>query len=238
MRNTLPLLAFLILSTLASAQSTASWGIELYPNMTSSRLIGSEQLSEKEIRAIDSLERGRPSWSAGLFASWRAEKVGFEIGLGYMNAGYRTTRQVILPGAPDEALGEERRDVFEGHYLEVPIQVSFYQRLNERNEFLFSLGTGISYNLSNFSRIQYYGGEDGPSVQREKLDKEDFRPLNYAIQAGMGWEHAWSPRMTMVVQPNFKLWLNGMMRENPFINRNLYSVGLRLAFRWHYGAAL
>ncbi|RMF04671.1 MAG: hypothetical protein D6772_00255, partial [Bacteroidetes bacterium] len=111
----------------------------------------------------------------------------------------------------------------------VPMSVLMYQQLTDKDDFYFLLGTAISYNLQSEDQIVLYAGDI--SERRNQKAPQDFRRLNYAFQTAMGWEHRFGGRIVMNVAPTFKMWLAGLYRGEALLNRNIYQLGLRVAFR-------
>lgn len=229
MRNRLLLgITLLLAATGISAQSSAYWGINTYPNFTHRRLIAFSNISQTAIDSIEKREVARPSWSAGLAMGWRGPKVGFQVGVDYMDAGYRTQKELVPPEDPKFGDASMRRVDYQSAYIAVPIELHFYQRLNDRNEFYFMMGTGLSYYLSNTTTTIYFSGED--KITSSDANK-DYRNVNTAVQFGLGWAHDLSPHIRLALQPNFQFWMRGMLKEND-LNRNLYSFGLRVGLFW------
>ena len=87
-------LFFLGLATCLLAQDSGfAWGISLYPNSSGRRLVALGNYDEDFIRDTEALETSRFSYSAGLIAEWKGEKLGFRTGLNYMQSGYQTIKQ-------------------------------------------------------------------------------------------------------------------------------------------------
>ena len=93
-----------------------------------------------------------------------------------------------------------------------------------------SLGSGISYNLSNQDIITRFNGETS-TREVNTIESEDFRKINYCFQTSMGWEHKLSENMRFSIAPTFRLWLAGIYRD-ALLNRNLYQFGLRATVRF------
>jgi len=217
------------------AQAGFSWGISLYPNYSDRRLIAYSFITQDEINRLDSLEGGRFSYSGGILAEWRTEKVGFQTGLNFMNTGYRTIRETLLPGDPDEGQGTERSFLFRNFNIEVPAELHFYQEVSPGNEFIFTLGGALSYNIANSSfKILH---SDGNSERIDVADEEqEFRPLNIAFVTAVGWETDISETFSLVIQPTFEFWMRGIFTTTSDLNRNLYNLGVKvnLKFRTVY----
>ncbi len=217
----------------AGAQTTSNWGIQLNPNFSSRRLVVFESLSEREIFAIDSLETAKPSLSAGVFIQWRGPKVGFQAGLNFMETGYRTIKTLVLPDDPDAPNASQRRVVYQNYMLEAPLDLHFFQELDDKNEFFFTFGTGVGYNLKNFQTELLYRGESkGNKTRQEDPDKDNFRRVAMEIRFGMGWESQLSERLSFALQPNFQFWTKGLYHQEATINRHLYSIGVQLMVRF------
>jgi len=226
---------FVISSFLYVAQGWAqvdfSYGISLFPNYSDRRLISFSFLSQEDIFSLDSLERGRFSYSGGVFAQWRSEKVGFQTGVNFMNTGYGTIRETILAGDPDENLGNERSFVYRNFNIEVPAELHFYQEMSPGNEFIFTLGAALSYNIANdsYKIIHRDGGNDRTNISDPD---QEFRAMNVAFITGVGWETALSESFSMVIQPTFEFWMRGLLPATLELNRNLYNIGVKVNFKF------
>lgn len=213
------------------AQVDFSYGISLFPNYSDRRLISFSFLSQEDIFSLDSLERGRFSYSGGVFAQWRSEKVGFQTGVNFMNTGYGTIRETILAGDPDENLGNERSFVFRNLNIEVPAELHFFQEMSPGNEFIFTLGMALSYNIANdsYKLIHRDGSTDRTNISDRS---QEFRAVNVAFITSVGWETALSESFSMAIQPTFEFWMRGLLPPTLELNRNLYNIGVKVNFKF------
>ena len=209
-----------------------SWGFNLYPNYSSRRLIVTGvNLSEKMIQEIEDRETGKLSFSAGLQAGWKGEKAGFQFGLSFSETGYQTVKEPVPPDDPASGTASERRFIYRNFNLELPLDILFLHELNGRNDFIFTLGGAGSLNLANqVTEIRYAG--DTKERQQGELPEEAFRPFNFALQAGMGWEGSLGGRSRIFVQPTFQFWLSGLLKDAD-INRSLYNVGVKTGLKFY-----
>lgn len=231
MNKYLLLFTFCLLAIDLSAQQGTWYSINLYPNYSNRRLIVFESLTQDQIDVIDSLEAQKPSYAIGGAIQWRGEFVGFQVGANFVNTGYRSIRQAIPSGDPFEGQAEEYKQEFVNYLLEIPAELTFYQTLNDKNEFFFMLGTGFAYSLSNNTRTTLFS--NGGTNQNETMPSapQQFRAINMEFQAALGWETQFSPTLRLVVQPHFQFWLRGLYVDE-LINRNLYTVGIRLGVKF------
>lgn len=212
------------------AQAGFSWGVSLFPNYSDRRLIAFEYITQEDIFKLDSIESGKFSYAGGVFAHWRSEKVGFQAGVNLMNTGYRTIRGLILPDDPDQSLGNERRFVYRNLNIEVPLELHFFQEVSPGNEFIFILGTAVSYNLANDTYKLIYA--DGAPKRSNVTDEEAaFRATNIAFVTAIGWEHSLSDRLSLVIQPTFEFWMRGILYDVD-LNRNLYNIGVKVNLKF------
>lgn len=228
MNKYLFLISCCLLVSELNAQIGTWYSINLYPNYSNRRLIVFDNLTQDQIDIIDSLEAAKPSYSIGGTIQWRGEFLGFQLGANLVNTGYRTIRQPIPDDDPFEGRAEEYEQTFTSYLIEVPAEVTFYQTLNEKNEFFFMMGTGLAYSLSNRTHTSLYGGSSG---QENAPTDKSFRNFNMEFQAALGWEKAFSPYVRMVVQPHFQFWMRGLYVDE-LINRNLYSLGVRVGIKF------
>lgn len=227
-------LALTVLAVLPmSAQEGFSWGIELFPNISHRRITPLiNDVTVQEIEVFENLEINRFSYSGGLMAYWRQEKVGFKTGLTFVESGYQTKRtEVDL--REDAPPGADRKQVQHlNYFLEAPAEVLFYQQLNPRNEFLFSMGLALAVNLFNRERTTFFVGdvETQRSAEPEDLN---FSRMGYSFLTSLGWEHHFRSGFDLALQPTFQFWLSGLLNEpNARINRSLYATGLRLSVKF------
>jgi hypothetical protein len=227
LRNLLTGISLFFCTLIMAQDSGFSWGISLYPNSSGRRLVALGNYDEQFIRDIEALETTKFSYSTGLVAEWRAEKLGLRIGLNYMNSGYQTIRRDFGADEPNPQNASQIREQFENTYIETPIAFLFSHNLKEGSALFFMLGASLALNLTNQTNTILYFGE---TTQSERSATEgDFRPFNYAFQSGIGWTTNLGERFTLVVQPHFQFWLKGILEDN-LVNRNLYSLGLKTAF--------
>lgn len=214
-----------------AAQMGTWYSINLYPNYSNRRLIVFDNLTQDQISDIDSLEAAKPSYSIGGAIQWRGEFIGFQVGANFMNTGYRTIRQTIPADDPFAEQAEEYEQTFTNYFVELPVEITFYQTLNENNEFFFMLGTGVAYNLSNRTRTRLFTNSSEDPVDNSPTDEVDFRNIHWEFQAALGWEKAFNPNLRLLVQPTFQFWTRGLYVDE-LINRNLYSLGMRVGLKF------
>ncbi len=216
--------------TPAFSQAEFGWGLELYPNFSHRRLIAQANISTREAQELEALEASRPSWSAGAFAQWRGARAGFQTGLRFLDTGYRTVKTSLDADDDPPPGATEKRIVYQNFFIEAPAELQFFQELDDNNDFFFMVGLSLAYNLANYDKTVFYTGENR-AVNSEKPDKGNFSPLSYSFLTGMGWEHQFSESFSVMLQPTFQFWLRALLIEAE-INRNLYSVGLRLGVKF------
>jgi hypothetical protein len=217
-----------------SAQSDFNWGVSAYPHLAGTRLISFGLLSEREIADINEREITRFGYAGGLFAQWRSEKMGFQVGLNYMNTGYRTIRDTIPDGVPIPNQATEQRLQYTYRYIELPVEVQFYQKFRNKYAFFFMLGASASYNLSNTETTIFYAG-DSDTRENNDLPQEEFNRLNYAFQAGVGFEADINDKIGLFLEPVFQFWLVEVFKDME-LNRSLYTVGLKFGIRFKNSA--
>lgn len=230
MPRTIILIMLLFISCILLAQTTFDVGLSLYPSISNRRLIAFSNISEAEQNRLDSIEMNRLSYGIGLTAGWKGGKAGLQLGINYMNTGYRTIKEAIPPDDPQSEQASNRRFSYQNTNLEVPVDVQFFQEVSPGNEFFFAMGTVFSFNLQNKNQVILFSGESKTRAPLE-INEDDFRFFNYAFQAGMGWEKTFSERFALVVQPNFQFWFRGVL-ENNELNRSLYNFGLRIVAKY------
>jgi len=212
-------------------QSTFIWGAELHPNYSERRLIAITQFfSDSTLRAIDSIEMGKLSFSGGLFLGWKGEKVSFETGLSFMESGYKTLKGPADDNRPIPAGALLEQNTFQSFYIELPTRLQFFHTMETGSEFSFSMGVSLSYNISNLRTTTYFL-ENSNQEEKTKFDQEAYRKFNYAFEAGMGWGKKLNENFAIFIQPTFKFWFKGMLVENK-LNRSLYSLGVRTGVRF------
>lgn len=218
-----------------SAQTRFFWGPEIYPNYSGRRLIiFGTTVSDKTIEELNANERGKFSFAGGLQAGWKGPKAGFRFGLLFSETGYRTIKSAIAPDDPDSPEGATaKKSVYRNYNLEMPVSVDFIHDLDDKNTFFFSLGAGMSVNLTNQQRTIYYYGDRTESTEGPESESE-FRILNYGFITGMGWERDLSSRLSMYFQPNFQFWFKSLMVDAE-IDRSLYALGLKAGLRFYSG---
>ena len=220
----------LFLSTWGFSQVEFGWGLEAYPNFSHRRLATETSVSNAQIIALEDLEVARPSYGAGAFAQWRGGRAGFQTGLRFMNTGYQTVRTPLSADDTPPPGATEKRIIYQNLFLEAPAEIQFFQELDDNNDFFFMTGLALAYNLSNTNKTIYYTG-DTQSVEAEKADNGNFSQFSYSFLTGIGWDHQFSDRLSLVLQPTFQFWLRGLLIDAE-INRNLYSVGLRVGVKF------
>ncbi|MCH2083253.1 MAG: PorT family protein [Saprospiraceae bacterium] len=229
MRETILLFVGLCLATAASGQSRFGYGISVFPNYSNARLIAFDNLSEEQVIRITNNETWKFSYTGGVFANWRSEKLGFQLGLNYMNSGYQTIRDSIPFDQPNPNNADDWRMIYQSTYIELPMDIQFYQEVSDTDEFFFMFGATASYNINNKIETVYYFG-DSQSSEIESQDNNNYNGFNLGFQSALGWEKSFSEQYAMVVQPTFQYWFRGMLKDNS-LNRSLFSLGLRVAFK-------
>lgn len=231
MNRYLLLIGCLLSFSSLSAQIGTWYSVNLYPNFSNRRLIVFDNLTQDQIDVIDSLETNKPSYSIGGAIQWRGEFLGFQLGANFVETGYSTLRQPVPADDDFAGRADEYQQTFTNYLVEFPVEVTFYQTLNDKNEFFFMLGTGVSYNISNQTRTALFNSGNSLGTEKNATEGLKFRKTNMEFQAALGWETAFSPTMRLVVQPHFQFWMRGLYQDE-LINRNLYSLGVRVGLKF------
>lgn len=229
-RLTLLLFTLILGCTTLMAQRYSGIGINLFPQYSHRRIVNLDLNMLNQADSLENNEFARPSYATGLVLSYRGEKAGVQVGLNYSQTGYRGKRTPIAFNDPNRANFDEEQYSFRAQNIEIPFSVLFYQTLSEKDDFYFSLGSGLSYNLSNQNIITRFNGETS-AREVNNIENEDFRKVNYCFQTSMGWEHKLSENMLFSIAPTFRLWLAGIYRD-ALLNRNLYQFGIRATVRF------
>ncbi|WP_020534136.1 outer membrane beta-barrel protein [Lewinella cohaerens] len=229
-RLPLLLLTFLLGFSSLLAQRYSGIGVNLFPNYSHRRIVNLDLNMIGQADSLEISEFARPSYAGGIVLSYRGKKAGVQVGLNYSQTGYRGKRTAIAFNDPNRANFDDEQYSFRAQNIEIPFSVLFYQNLSEKDDFFFSLGSGLSYNLSNQDIITRFNGESS-AREVNTIDSEDFRKVNYCFQTSMGWEHKLSQNMLFSIAPTFRLWLAGIYRDS-LLNRNLYQFGLRATVRF------
>ena len=82
-----------------------------------------------------------------------------------------------------------------------------------------------------FADVLRFEKKNNKQEEKTKFDQQDYRKLNYAFEASMGWGKKLNDNFTIFIQPSFKFWFKGMLVENN-LNRSLYSLGVRTGIRF------
>ncbi len=225
-------LLLLPIAVLGFAQTTVSYGLELYPNLSNRRQAIYYNIDPTKIDSLDKLEKGTFGYGLGAFWGVRGEKIGFQVGANYSVAGYQRVRSVLADGSPDKPAFAEYTEAFRTQQIEVPIGIKFYQELGDQDEFYFMFGALLNYSLQNELTTTLFA-DSGATEERKGDAPGDYRKFNIGFQAGLGWEHHFSDAFTMSLQPTFRFYFQGLLQNDPAlqVNRNLYSLGLRATFR-------
>lgn len=215
-----------------SAQSELKVGVELYPNISHRRLVAQlNDVDPEETQRLENLEVSRFSYTAGVMAQWRTERIAFKTGVYFVESGYQTRRTEVdlRDDIPDGA--EDQRINYLHYFIEVPAELLFYQTLDDKNDFLFSMGLSMAVNIANRERTTYYTDDIEEQVSEEP-EGSNFSGLGYSFISGLGWEHHFDGFSTLI-QPTFQFWLVGLLNDPlaPY-NRNLYAVGVRTAVKF------
>ena len=224
------LLAIFFCSTLfsLSAQSEFSWGVQVTPNFSHRRLIAQDVISREQVNMLEELEIARLSYNTGVTFRWKSERVGFQTGLNFMTSGHRTRRVSIENSDPAPPGATEKRTDYKSLFIEAPAELQFIQKLNDKNYFFFMMGVTLAYNIDNATNTIFYTGES-QEVVAEPTDNSQFSSVNYSFITGMGWEHEFNESFSLVLQPTFQFWLRPLLNDIDLdLNRNLYSVGVRV----------
>lgn len=214
------------------AQSELKVGVELYPNISHRRLVAQfNDVDPNETQRLENLEVSRFSYSAGVMAQWRTDRIGFKTGAYFVESGYQTRRTEVdlRDDIPDGA--EDQRINYVHYFIEIPAELLFYQTLDDKNDFLFSMGLSMAVNIANRERTTYYTDDITEQVSEAPVG-QNFSGLGYSFISGLGWEHHFEGFSTLI-QPTFQFWLGGLLND-PIAryNRNLYAVGVRTAVKF------
>ena len=214
-------------TSIFSQEATFSWGINGTPNFSHRRLIAQDVIDRPKIDSLEELEIARFSYSAGIHARWRTDRIGFQTGLNFVNSGHRTQRVAVESTDPAPPNATEKRTVYQHLFIEAPAELYFFQEIDDKNDFFFMMGISFAYNLNNATNIIFYDGENS-DVVAEDVEDGEFSSINYSFLTGMGWEHHFNESFSLSLQPTFQFWLRPLFNDiNVPLNRNLYALGLR-----------
>ena len=218
------------LSTVLFAQDlTRSIGFQILPGISSRRLLPEGLLSTSEVAEIEDREMASTSFGGGVDFLIRGGKAGFNVGLLYQELGYETKR---FDWVEDEAY-DEAEERFRQQMISLPAHVNFYQELGGKDRLYFLLGAELSYQVRIEETRTLYSRTDSVTEPIERPEDEEFRRSNVAFRTGMGWEHDFSPRLMLSLQPTFQFWFRPVLLDAEVANRNLYNLGVRMAL--HFG---
>ena len=215
-------------ATLDAQVLEKSYGLELGYHAGGQRISGGSGITIRSLERQDSLESGRPGYSVGLLFESRAGKVGFTTGLRYLRAGY----EVNDDGSDGPGLGRDFRDEVTAHYLEVPFELNFHQDVNERDRMLFMLGVAanVHLNTAGTRSVSIDGVGQGSEPLPEPTD--GYRPVVGSLNAGIGYDRKLGEDWAVRVQPYFRFFLQGNLRESlSQFNRNYYQTGVRVVVK-------
>ncbi len=231
MRNILLILFLGLSGHLLIGQSTFSWGLNLYPNLSDRRLVNTGGLlSDKAMAEIDKIEKTQFGYAVGLDMQWQAEKIGLNLGLRYMNAGYNIGRTILLPDDPNVDFADESSGRFEQTRLELPVEVLFFFNLSDEDAIFFTMGASFGYTLQTKNELTLYRNNN---PETSLIDPEyPVRDFNYAFQTGVGWQTQLNNKLQLSIQPNFQFWFKGIYEDEALINRNLFNFGVKLGLRF------
>ncbi len=228
MRMLLVALALFSAATLLAQEVTQSIGIQVLPGVSSRRFLPQGLLSTTEVQEIEEREIARASFGAGIDFLIQGEKVGLSLGLLYQQLGYQTNR-FDWP-EPDFETAEEQ---LTQQLISLPASVNFYQELGRTDRFYFFMGLEFAYQLSTEENRTLYRSNGSETAPIQRPEEEEFRRSNLALRTGLGWEHDFSPRLMLSMQPTFQYWFRPLLLPNDVANRSLYNLGVRVAL--HFG---
>ena len=229
----LPLVLLFLLPPAALPAQTIErgFGLELYPHLSHRRLAGGSDLILDELAALDSLETGLFSYGFGLVYDNRFDRLGYTVGLRYARAGYRTLEQPI--GDPFDNVGFRLTTTTD--FLSLPLEINFWQDIDERNRVFFFFGGAVNYQLRTRVRRQDF---EGGNVTNDEIlptsDFIDYRRLQFSLGTGIGYDRRLGTRLAVRLQPDVRFFLssNTVRDEVERVSRNYFQLGLRATVRW------
>ncbi len=228
MRTYLFLFAGLLCFSLwAQTNKSTGFGLEIYPHFSNSRLLSGGLIGFREAARIDSLEGVAQGYGLGLFFEQKGEKMGFQLGLRYLYTGYDRSRGPLdfNPGQP--STGPDFSARFRAQFIEIPFYWNFYQALNKKTSFFFSLGLASGIHLKSQTEQTIFL-PNGPETSLAETNTT-YRGFNIALLTAVGIRTVFSERIAVSLQPNFEYWLRGnALDDEDQLDRNLYNIGLRL----------
>lgn len=220
-------LFFLPLSLAAQSDGVVeqSFGLELMPHRGNRRLTGGQGVNFAELERQDSLESGVGGFSVGLLYESRVNKIGFTTGVRYLETGYDVDEQP-LGGGPTARFSETVR----ARYLSVPFELNFHQDITPKDRVCFMLGLAANLHLETIRERTTFN--DGVALGTEIVPTASdvsFRSPVVSLNAGIAFDHKFTNRWAVKVQPVFQFFLQGNQRSAAAqTNRNYYQLGLRV----------
>lgn len=217
--------------SLAAQGSSQGFGLELYPHYSNNRLLSGGLIGFREAARIVSLERIAAGYGLGVFYEQKGEKIGYQVGLRYLYTGYDRSRGPLNFNPDNPNNGPDFSATFRAQFIEMPFYWNFYQALNDKSHFFFSLGLAGGVHLGSKTMQTTYLPQ--ATVIEEVFPNTTYRGFNVALVSALGFRTIVANRFALSLQPNFEYWLRGnALEDEDQLNRNLYNFGIRIGLVW------
>lgn len=189
--------------------------------------VGDTQI--EELLQIDQFERGKMGYTVGARVEFgSASKVGFQTGLNYQRAGYRTQREEFLISVEGTEEVGEREQQFAFQNVEIPLILNFYQDMTATGRVYFKLGGSILYHLKKEATTRTFIG--GALSNESQVALNRGVNVNMGIVAGVGYQQQLSNNLTLFVEPIFNYYLRASHEDDDFA-RQPYFLGLNIGLK-------
>ena len=228
MRFILLFICIVVFFSVEAQESGVSWGVQLFPNYSYRKVVPLNNTELIELVRLDSLEKGKFSYSAGLIAEFHwGPKVGFQTGINFLNTGIETIR---MPFVTNEGTEREEKLTYEHLAVEVPFLLHFYQEFSDQTSLYFVLGGTALATVKSQVRQTIYEGENKLESSTNK-DSREASIMNYSLFTGIGLEQSLGKNIGLFFQPNFQFFLK-IFAEDAKVSRINYAIGASIGIKF------
>lgn len=128
-------------------------------------------------------------------------------------------------------------------YLELPVMAHVYFKVGSRNEISFDAGPKLGYYLwdkedtllpEGFGQTGEYANY---KTKHHGKPVDDGHQLDYGIQAGLGYEFKFSPKMSLMLQGRYYYGLGNLWNDtkaDDFEQSSVQSIQVVMSLWWHH----
>lgn len=229
MKITIVLCLLLMFNELYSQESRFDIGILGSIGISDRMFISDGTIPDGIKDQFSKTEKPKLGFEFGVLVEYKvSNSIGIQSGMRYVEWGYKSEKRVLDFGFPNPSTGVEIQSGSINQYIELPMKFIYYLN-SEKSRWFFNIGYFPSINLKNYNTSKLFS-DSGTEKTKEEDTSTSYRGLNLIGEIGIGWEKTLSQKLSLFINPTFKIQSFGIS-SNAALNRRLLFYGVSIGVK-------